>query len=181
MINEYKDHMRKKWEKENSGYKILDEQFNEDIDLEPRYARNRGADQVYDTLKYIQNVGNFQENDILIKQTRGYCEHAEDYRWFTEEFSSSNSAPRKYKVVHVDDVGLPYIMKVSMKGELCGDMKCIAGYDLNYTKFEYDPDFIDHQILADEGEDFDPQEVYKEKRDEYFKTRPKAKRETKQA
>ena len=149
------------------------------MDKEIQDARNRGAQQVYETLMYIKEVGNFEENDILIKKD-GWHDWSDGGKkvWNIEKFSSSNDAPRKYKVVHIDEAGLPYVMKVSMKGELCGDMKCIAGYDLECTKFEYDPDFLDHQILAEEDEKFDPQEVYKEKRDEYFKTRPKRTRTT---
>ena len=150
-----------------------------DIEKIEGISRNRDADSVYNTLMYIKEVGDFQVGDVLIKYDNRYNYDLGDYEWKIEKFSKKNDAPRKYKVVHRDAAGLPYVMKISMKGEYCGDLKCIAGYDLSYTKFEYDPDFIDHQILADEDDNFDPQAVYKEKRDEYFKTRPRKAKQAK--
>lgn len=147
-----------------------DEAFEEAIYM----SRNRKADKVHDTLEVMQHI-HFQVGDVLIKKEK-HLGDDDELVWTTEPFSSVNSAPRKYEVVHVDKVGLPYVSKISMKGAYCGDIKCMAGFDFDWQKFEYDQDFLDHQILAEEDEKFDPQEVYKEKRDEYFKTRPKRKR-----
>ena len=144
-------------------------------------ARNGRARDIFYALEAIKDF-HFEENDILVHMSceNGWGTKDKDKNWEVEAFSKANVAPRKYRVVHTDEVGLPYVQKVSMKGELCGDVKCMASYDSDYHKFEHDPDFVDHQILADEGDVFDPQEVYKEKRDEYFQLKPKAKRKTKQ-
>lgn len=131
-------------------------------------ATNRQAEQIIHTLHQIKDVGNFEEGDILIREERKTGD-----TWVTEKFSKVNSAPRKYKVLYVDEVGAPYVSKISMKGDLCGDIKCVYGYDMYWYRFRHDPDFLDHQILAEEDDKFDPQEVYKEKRSEYFKTQPK--------
>lgn len=141
-------------------------------------ARNGLAERVYRSLKQMQEY-NFIEGDILIHKTLDWT--GVDVEWVTEKFSGITQAPRKYKVVHVDDVGLPYVQRIGMKGGVIGDIKCLAGYDDSSDVFIHDPDFIDHQIIADDDDTFDPQEVYKENRDEYFKTKYRGKRKTKQA
>ena len=162
MIDKYKEFYEKKHKRK------LDE---ETLKNEIYYSRNSKADTVHDTLIYMRDLGKFNEGDILIKKEGYYDWKTDENIWSTESFSRSNEAPRKYMVVHVDEVNLPYVMKIGMKGDLCGNMTCIAGHDINTVRYEYDPDFIDHQILADEEDAFDPQEIYREKRDEYFKTR----------
>jgi hypothetical protein len=67
--------------------------------------------------------------------------------------------------VHVDEAtGLPFVQKVLFNGEMSGEAKCLAGFDLDSTKFVADPDFIDHHLLAEEEDTFDPLQIYKEKR-----------------
>lgn len=149
------------------------EDFNRAID----FARNAKAQAVYETLLSIKDL-KFEKGDILIKQELEWDDDFTVQSWVTEKFSKTNCAPRKYEIIFVDEVGLPYVSKISMNSKYCGDIRCVAGYDLGYTRFCYDPDFLDHQILAEEDENFDPQQIYKEKRDEHFKTRPK--RKTKQ-
>lgn len=156
----------------------------EDLDTEKKLkekaynARNRKADEVHEVLGRIKDL-TFEEGDFLVRQD--YCRHRDDNwniiseGWETEKFSHVNDSPRKYKVVYVDEVGLPYIQKVLMKGGLNGEAKCLAGFDLSHTKFIHDPDFVDHTIFNEEDDRFDPQDLYKEKRDEHFKTRPKRK------
>lgn len=158
---------------------MSDDELNDALE----YARNRRAEDVYNALMVIKDY-HFQLGDILIKNSlHNYYNDNDEYvsKWEIEPFSKRNKAPRKYKVVHIDDVGLHYIQKIRMQGDLCGELICLAAFDSDYDKFEYDPDFLDHQILAEEEESYDPQELYREKRDEHFKLRPKTKRKTKQA
>ena len=133
-------------------------------------ARNCKAENIYETLKIMKDI-TFSLGDILIRKDRVWNDSEEDYTaWYTERFSDANDSHRKYEVVHVDEVGLCYVQKIGMKGGNVGDVKCIAGFDNAWVKFEHDPDFIDHHILCDEDDEFDPLEIYKEKRSEYFKT-----------
>ena len=145
-------------------------------------ARNTSASEIFDTLTLIKDL-NFQEGDILIKYEARFDYNTpskDDKTWSVESFSAINSAPRKYQVIHVDEVGLHYITKISMSGDYCGDIKCIAGFNCKLVKFDYDPDFLDHLILAEKDDIFDPQEIYKEKRDEHYQTKPRVKRKIKQ-
>lgn len=152
------------------------ELYETDLDFEAAVnnATNRHATEIINMLHRLRKYGQFQEGDILIKEENvGYRNKNGEYKreWRVEKFSRVNSAPRKYKVIYVNEVGAPYISKISMKGDLCGDIKCMYGYSTDHHRFKHDPDFLDHQILAEEDEKFDPQEVYKEKRSEYFKTK----------
>lgn len=133
-------------------------------------ARNHKAEEVYDVLKRFKEIS-FEEGDFLLRYDHTWDDNVNEYKWRIERFSEKNDSPRKYKVVYVDEVGIPYIQKVLFNGDMSGDARCLAGYDLDNTVFKLDPDFADHNILMEEEDIFDPLEVYKEKRSEYFKTK----------
>lgn len=126
-------------------------------------SRNRKAEEIYDVLVRFKDI-TFEEGDFLLRHDLEYNYETYEYFWVIEKFSEVNQSYRKYKVVYVDEVGLPYVKKVLFNGDLCGEAKCLAGYDLDRTKFLPDPDFMDHHLLAEEDEEFDPLQVYKEKR-----------------
>lgn len=138
-----------------------------EIEVSAEDARtNKKAIEVYETLKRFLEI-QFEEGDFLLRYDAEYDwekDDGEEKTWVVEKFSEVNPVPRKYKVVYVDDVGLPYIQKVLFNGNLCGEAKCLAGYDLDHTKFLPDPDFLDHHLLKEEEDAFDPLEVYKEAR-----------------
>jgi hypothetical protein len=129
---------------------------------------NKKAIEVHETLKRFKDIS-FEEGDFLIRYDArwDWDSDTEDHKiWEIERFSDTNDAYRKYKVVHVDEVGLPYVQKVLFNGNMSGEAKCLAGYDLDWTMFKYDPDFSDHHLLMEEGDHFDPLELYKEKKSE---------------
>lgn len=138
-------------------------------------AMNNKAREVYEVLKEFNNI-KFEEGDYLLRYDGTWDWEVDEnkIKWELEKFSEKNDSPRKYKVVHVDeDTGLAFIQKLLFNGELSGEAKCIAGYDLKWVKFLPDPDFIDHHLLAEEDENFDPLEVYKGKRRDHFKSKTK--------
>lgn len=128
-------------------------------------SRKARGDWVYNYIKHLQSKS-FNIGDILIRKLSPMFQppYKGGTDFITEKFSNINDTPRKYEVVAKDDVGIPYIMKLGAKGDKIGDLICLADIDTNWNTFEYDPEFIDHQILADEDEEFDPQETYWEKR-----------------
>ena len=141
------------------------------------YAMNRKAEEIYDVLKKFKDI-QFEEGDFLLKYDYEHIKNATtgdwELVWVMEKFSDLNDSPRKYKVVHVDkDTGLPFVQKVLFNGDMSGEARCIAGYDLDYVKFLPDPDYIDHHLLAEEEEEFDPLNAWKEKRSERKYTKAK--------
>lgn len=136
------------------------------------FARNKKAEEVFNVLKKIKDI-TFEEGDYLLRYNAewDFDSDTDDKKWKLELFSDTNTSPRKYKVVYVDEVGLPYIQKVLFNGGMSGSAVCLAGFDLDWVKFVHDPDFVDHHLLADESDQFDPLDVYREKRRERKKTK----------
>jgi hypothetical protein len=131
-----------------------------------RARTNKKAIEVYETLKRFKDIS-FEEGDFLLRYDAQYNwdSDLEDKKtWKIERFSDTNDSYRKYKVVHVDEVGLPYVQKVLFNGNMSGEAKCLAGYDLDWTKFLPDPDFLDHHLLMEEEDVFDPLNAYKERK-----------------
>ena len=143
------------------------EEFDEkELEEVMESAMNKKAMEVFDVLKRFSDI-KFEEGDFLLRYDCMYNRVDGEWKqnWEVEKFSETNDSPRKYKVVHVDKAtGLPFVQKVLFNGEMSGEAKCLAGYDLDSTKFLPDPDFIDHHLLAEEEDQFDPLQVYKEKR-----------------
>lgn len=128
-------------------------------------ARTHRANIIYDALQEMKGM-RYNVGDFLIKKISAWDsdlyekDSSYDGHWKIETFSETNPAPRKYKVVAIDDVGIPYIQKVLFNGKLQGEVTCILNADPDYIKYELDPDFADHFILSDD-ENFDPLDSYK--------------------
>ena len=137
----------------------------EKIEKKASKARtNKKAIEVYETLKRFKDIS-FEEGDYLLRYDViiDYGSDLEDKKiWKIERFSEANDSYRKYKVVYVDEVGLPYVQKILFNGNVSGEAKCLAGYDLDWTIFKMDPDFLDHHLLMEEEDVFDPLNTYKE-------------------
>lgn len=136
-------------------------------------ARNKKAEEVYDILKRFQDIS-FEEGDFLLRYDASWdwdMPEGEERVWKVEQFSDINKSPRKYKVVYIDEAGLPYVQKVLFNGEMSGSATCLAGFDLDHVKFVPDPDFMDHHLLAEEEDVFDPLTIYKEKKRERSKVK----------
>lgn len=87
---------------------------------------------------------------------------------------NSYGAPTKYKVVHSNQYGIPFIKKVNKKGTPIGPIMSCAGnletddyrYAGQYFEFRLDPDFADSLLLQEE---YDPSQLHKTKQ-EIFKS-----------
>lgn len=152
-----------------------DTKTQEEIEDASFSARNKKAEEVFEVLKRFKDI-TFEEGDYLLRYDAEWdwdLPDGEEKVWKIELFSETNKSPRKYKVVYVDEAGLPYVQKVLFNGEMSGSATCLAGFDLDWTTFKPDPDFMDHHLLMEEEDIFDPLQVYKEKRNERFKTKVK--------
>jgi len=82
---------------------------------------------------------------------------------------NSYGAPIKYKVVHVNPSGIPFIKRVNKKGGPVGPIfSCAGSKDDTYRtieqKFEFalDPDYADSILLQDQ---YDPAHLHRSKKD----------------
>ena len=84
--------------------------------------------------------------------------------WVTEKFNKTRDVPRKYKVVAVDEFGLPFIRKVLYNGVLHKTLEYMANKDLTYIYYEVDPDMQYHVLLGEDEKAFNPQTTYRQER-----------------
>ena len=106
----------------------------------------------------------FEVGIYLIKKTSCYNSDIGNYAWSIEKFSKSRDVPRKYKVVSLDEFGIPFLQKVLYNGKLHQELVYLGNQDCSHTFYEVDPDMQYHVILGEDETNFDPQTTYKQER-----------------
>lgn len=124
-------------------------------------------------LKCIEELSKFKMDDVLIafyppnpyfgqKATR-------------EQLTNSYGAPKKYKIVHVDKNGVPYMKELNKNGIPAGNLIYPISQNRNYGQtqeysldylFEVDPELIDAHLF-DDMDGYNPTEVNKQKADSF--------------
>ena len=122
--------------------------------------RNEKYDQIISFLRHKDDL-KFKIGDILIKQ-HNYT--YDEKGWQTETISSVSSAPRKYIYAYENDIGIGYIKPFLASGELGADITCMTNFSRGEVRFQLDPDYVEHMILADKDEEFDLGAVYARKK-----------------
>jgi len=109
-------------------------------------------------MRWLQNQDAFKFNpgDIIIKKTKSYNynphnrERSEE--WVTEVITKATGAAKKYVYAFENKLGIGYLRQLKANGTgYCGSLICVANFDPENTRFELDPDFLDHTLLG-EGE-----------------------------
>jgi hypothetical protein len=117
---------------------------------------------------------NFKVGDILIKKKRKYNRNGGDHTWEPETVSDRSPTPKKYYYAFENELGVGYIKQIkSDGGSLCESLICLADVDYTWSKFEVDPDFVDHMLLVGEDEEFGAGDGFNEKRKERNKIHAK--------
>lgn len=117
----------------------------------------------YDWLR-VKDRCQFVVGDIVIKMMHDYDYDKDKDFIRPETVSHVNKAARKYKVVHVDQYGVPWLKVLKANGGMGTEMICAPNISPSY--FAPDPDYADHVILSEEGAEFDPIEAAKKRRAE---------------
>lgn len=131
-------------------------------------------------LNRLKEVTQFKLNDYLIA-----------YKIFPDSgqkvpITNSYGTPIKYKVVHTDKAGIPYIKMVASSGAVVGDVQALVIFDpfdgtiADGYHYTHDPHFVESIILEDKT--YDPTEIQRNKkllRDEIVKHNREAKINTK--
>lgn len=100
------------------------------------------TDPVFSFLKNRDSL-NFNVGDILIRK------HLREGVWQTYNISFSTRRPKKYMVVHKDEYDVCYVKLLKENGELGKQLICLATIYHDFTKFEADPEYVDHVLLND--------------------------------
>jgi len=116
-------------------------------------------------LELIKSLSKFKLDDYLIAFVP-----PNDYNSLKKQQAVNTfGAAKKYKVVHVDPYGIPYMKELNKYGKTFGQLLCPLyrrGNNELYiqTLFEVDPDYEDSILLDDEGS-FDAVKSIKDKSD----------------
>jgi hypothetical protein len=134
-----------------------------EVDVDELYLIKIHEQQRAREIKMVESVKKFSLGDYLI------LHRADDMESTMRLQLNSYGAPVKYKVVHVDVDGLPYIKRISQKGKTIGHIMSCTG-SLNNDDYCYgethefmlDPDYADSILLQDK---YDPAHLHKSKKD----------------
>jgi hypothetical protein len=99
----------------------------------------------------------FNVDDVLIRHSTDH-----DGNKVVDIVSESCRVPKKFRVVKVDELGIPWVKQLSVRGGLGNKLYCLMNYVNNYT-WEVDPEQIDAVLL---GYKYDPRAEYRRMRDE---------------
>lgn len=121
-------------------------------------------------MRWLQNQGAFRFNvdDILIKKTRNYNynPHSRErsVEWNTEVITKASGAPKKYVYAFENKLGIGYVRQLKADGSgYCGTLICVASFDPENTRFELDPDFVDHTLIGDGNFNYNNEYLAKKK------------------
>lgn len=98
----------------------------------------------------------FQVGDVLVRTTRTHENKHE-----IDMMNDASGVPKKFKVVFIDDLGIPWIKQLSVRGGLGNKMYCLANMDAHRHNYKIDPEQLDAFLL---GYKYDPRIEYKRMR-----------------
>lgn len=78
------------------------------------------------------------------------------------EVSGTCKVPQKFKIVHIDNLGVPWIKRMSVRGGLSSKLYPMTHFEPERFTFEVDPEKIDAMLL---GIKYDARLEYKRMRD----------------
>lgn len=112
-------------------------------------------------MRFLQRQEDFRFNigDVLIKQRKMWGLPDED-KWETE--TNRIGGPIKYMYVFENKLGIGYLKRLKVDGTgLASSLICTVNLDPEATRFQLDPEYADHLMLADEDEKFEYNKIYK--------------------
>jgi len=107
-------------------------------------------------IKELYKWQEFETGDILIRLRYNQFEE-----WRNDVVSATCPIPKKFKIVHIDDLGIPWVKQMSVRGGLGSKLYCLAESS-SIHRYEIDPEVITATILGDK---YDPRAQYKSWRD----------------
>lgn len=105
-------------------------------------------------LRAVKEWSDFEIGEVLVKRDLSNNNLV--------EVSGQCRIPKKWKIVHIDDLGIPWIKVVSVRGGLGNKLEPMTKFQPNRFRFEIDPEKLDALLL---GVRYDPRIEYKRMRD----------------
>jgi hypothetical protein len=97
----------------------------------------------------------FNEGDVIIRQKRfGYGSMV---KWDIDKVSNKCPVPKKFKIVKIDDYGIPWTKQISVRGGLGSNLASLAGTTNGY-RYELDPE---KELAVILGVDYEPRSQYR--------------------
>lgn len=101
-------------------------------------------------MKYLRNQEalKFKVGDILIKQSKW------GDKWKTD--STAIGTPKKFMYVFENEMGIGYIKQIKVDGSgFTNYLQCVVNFDGEWNRLVLDPDYVDHMLIGEEGEEFE--------------------------
>jgi hypothetical protein len=99
----------------------------------------------------------FNVDDVLIRYSVDY-----EGNKTIDKVSEACPVSKKFRVLYIDELGIPWVKQLSVRGGLGNKLYCLMNYANNYT-WEIDPEQIDAVLL---GYKYDPRAEYKNMRNQ---------------
>lgn len=99
----------------------------------------------------------FSVGDVLVRFTK-----EDGGAQSIDMVSETCQVPKKYRVVIVDDLGVPWVKQLSVRGGMGNRLYCLATMDTGRYHFQVDPEQLEAILL---GYKYDPRVEYKQMRD----------------
>ena len=99
----------------------------------------------------------FNVDDVLIRTSHDFNNDS-----VIDKVSESCPVPKKFRVLFIDELGIPWVKQLSVRGGLGNKMYCLMNYVSNYH-WEVDPEQVEAVIL---GYKYDPRAEYRRMRDD---------------
>jgi hypothetical protein len=121
---------------------------------EEQQCINEQGKQFRCAIKAYHQVGKFEIDAYIIKKTKE-IDYAGNSYWSLEKYGQHDTV-RKYKIVGLDEYGIPFYKKVLHNGKLCDHLKYMGNLDLRFYQFHVDPDMQDYILLGGDIKDYKP-------------------------
>lgn len=100
----------------------------------------------------------FNIGDVLVRTATTFNNN----ETIIDKVSESCPVPKKFRVLYIDELGIPWVKQLSVRGGLGNKMYCLMNYVNNYS-WKIDPEQIDAVLL---GYKYDPRAEYRRMRNE---------------
>lgn len=100
----------------------------------------------------------FGLNDVLIRYRITADFHTGKIQRDIDNVSNTCEVPKKFRIVYIDDIGVPWVKQLSVRGGLGNKLYCLADYSPGCYEFEVDPAYVDSILL---GTSYDPRAEYR--------------------